>query len=162
MAKRICSVEGCDSIHLARGFCRKHYGEHTRKICRIKDCIRVGKTQGLCDYHYKAEVRAGRIKSKPCAVPGCNKITVNTTYCSMHRSRIKRTGDVQAYTPLDVSKRRARQYKVIDEWEEWDKEIEREIARDRRAMSFGIEPPRSKHRPMTSYKLLGDKTPFAP
>jgi len=30
MAKRICSVDGCNNPHLAKGFCRKCYDEHNR------------------------------------------------------------------------------------------------------------------------------------
>ena len=158
---RLCSIEGCDLPHRAKGFCRKHYGRHFRKICRIQDCIRVAHIKELCDYHHRAEVEAGRIKGRTCAVPDCNNITANTTYCEAHRSRVKRTGSVNAHIPLDPSKRRVLQYKVKDEWEEWDKEIEREIDKDRRAMLFGKEPPRSKHQPMTSYKIYGKNDKYA-
>jgi hypothetical protein len=30
MAKRICSIETCENVHLARGWCRKHYAKWDR------------------------------------------------------------------------------------------------------------------------------------
>lgn len=60
---RICSVEGCENIHIARGFCRKHYDAWKRKpnrktrqpkrICSFPGCDGPHEARGLCKRHYR-------------------------------------------------------------------------------------------------------------
>lgn len=70
-----CSVEGCHRLlnrHCCRGMCQKHY-------LRWK---RTGDT--ACIRH--------KPQQKVCKVLGCNKPSHAHGYCSMHNSRLDRTG----------------------------------------------------------------------
>ena len=65
MAKKICSISGCEKRIIARGFCTKHYQRFKahgdpRKIiirnkseCTIDDCSRPMAAKGLCTMHYQ-------------------------------------------------------------------------------------------------------------
>lgn len=68
MAKRICSVEGCDRSSLARGWCKMHYERWQRRggdpafrvrqpspidgKCTEDDCDRSYYAKGWCKLHY--------------------------------------------------------------------------------------------------------------
>lgn len=62
---RICSIEGCEKKHAARGFCAKHYrgcrryGDPLAPIrryatgtCELSLCDRKHYALGLCRKHY--------------------------------------------------------------------------------------------------------------
>lgn len=65
MAKlRICSVEGCDKPHNAKGFCYKHYHTHyARKkeqtTCTIEGCTALAVCRTWCNPHYLRFVKYG-------------------------------------------------------------------------------------------------------
>jgi hypothetical protein len=66
-----CSVDGCDKLHLARGYCSKHlqrwckYGSTTdsirfvRQTCSVLDCDRLRHAHGLCRKHYRRKLATG-------------------------------------------------------------------------------------------------------
>lgn len=70
-----CSVDGCPSEAIARGWCRNHYnrwhrtGSPTpppkeRQVCSENGCTRWTVGQGLCETHYSRFVRVPRRKAK--------------------------------------------------------------------------------------------------
>ena len=151
-----CTVLGCDAKHKARGLCKKHYAQHHKTICKMKDCTRVRKIKGLCHACYTKEVLAGRIDGKMCSVPNCPNISINSKYCSSHRSRLSKKGDVQAHIPLRTAMKRKPKYKVIDDradWDDWDKEIHEEIKRDKKALEFAARPTWTTESPTPTYKV---------
>ena len=68
MADNICSIDGCESPHLARGWCSKHYKRWQvhgdplaprvippspgRNICTVDGCDQFVNGRGLCGKHY--------------------------------------------------------------------------------------------------------------
>lgn len=64
---RICSVDGCESKHLAGGYCQKHYmqmfrhnelriikpkkKQYVAKKCSVCGCINKYKGKGYCSKH---------------------------------------------------------------------------------------------------------------
>lgn len=110
MAKRICSVGGCDSTVRARDWCGMHYARWARTgnaesatrpyikgntaTCSIDGCARpVGKrgARGLCPLHYGR--RRTAIADK-CSIDGCTKAALSRGLCPMHYQRLLHRGDV--------------------------------------------------------------------
>jgi len=68
-----CSVEGCESKHYCKGYCRPHYRRwclygdplvtqkpgRPRRYCAVDGCEEPRRTQGLCDKHRKRLERYG-------------------------------------------------------------------------------------------------------
>lgn len=60
---KTCSIEGCDSVACARGWCSKHYqcwqrngGPEVRRargVCTVDECERVARARGYCPMHWK-------------------------------------------------------------------------------------------------------------
>ena len=118
MAKK-CSVIGCESPHLAKGFCVKHYcrfrktGDplgikkyHRRPMayhkCSVDGCEGQGRTRGLCPTHYQRFLKYGdplcggilrTPKPEHCNVDGCGHPVVARGLCAMHYARLRRHGD---------------------------------------------------------------------
>lgn len=69
MGKKICSIEGCNKEHRARGMCVTHY------------------------YQWRYTDDAKPIFGE-CSVEGCNNLSVMLGLCVMHNLRHRRTGDV--------------------------------------------------------------------
>lgn len=69
IARRTCSIEGCDKPCKGRGWCGMHWQRWRRhgdplwveppKICGIPDCDEPGVALGLCDKHYRRYRRTG-------------------------------------------------------------------------------------------------------
>lgn len=70
-----CSVDGCGSPHLAKGFCSKHYYRWKRHG----------------DPHF-VDIRENK-KGQSCLVDGCYEPIVCRDWCSKHYQRWKATGD---------------------------------------------------------------------
>jgi hypothetical protein len=48
-----CKVEGCDKIHLAKGYCHNHYGKFGQeKKCTFPECDKNHHAMGYCATHY--------------------------------------------------------------------------------------------------------------
>lgn len=73
--KRMCSVEGCDRPHSAKGYCLAHY-------TRVR---RTGEP-GAVDVWDK--------KPKPCSADGCDRLAVGLGLCGKHHLRWYRYGTV--------------------------------------------------------------------
>lgn len=74
--------------------------ENEIKTCCFEGCNRPIKSKGFCQYHYGVDY-AKRIKPKPCEVEGCDKSAHLTgTYCSMHKSRLQRTGTIEKHVKI--------------------------------------------------------------
>lgn len=66
---RICDMEGCNAIHYAKGFCRKHYYhyriENMTEICSVPKCGRKVYYSGLCKRHVHQISTHGKIFGNP-------------------------------------------------------------------------------------------------
>jgi hypothetical protein len=65
--KPICSVENCEKLHTAKGYCQTHYVRLKRKgllgdpaiqikgrtVCDIPSCGNAHVAKGMCGYHYR-------------------------------------------------------------------------------------------------------------
>lgn len=68
--ERLCSIEGCERRHYARGWCQYHHNRWRRNgdpilrkpggrnlnppaYCTVEGCQRTHKARGLCDAHYR-------------------------------------------------------------------------------------------------------------
>jgi hypothetical protein len=70
MKTTLCSISGCRSPFLARGWCEAHYrrwrrhghplgGRHYRTNCRVTGCPNPHSKKGLCAMHYERWRRHG-------------------------------------------------------------------------------------------------------
>jgi hypothetical protein len=71
MAKRTCTVDGCEGSAVGQGLCRKHYSRWQRhgttadpqsrpeETCSIDGCDRPVKAHGWCQTHYRRWQRHG-------------------------------------------------------------------------------------------------------
>lgn len=112
MTDRICSVEGCERPHSARGLCNTHYCRLTRngdlggpipdpiRVCTIDGCDRPHMARGLCKPHYERNRRSGspgkatiekpRINKpprQPCSIPWCDSLSDSRGWCNKHYLR---------------------------------------------------------------------------
>lgn len=100
MKVRICSVEGCDRKHTARGYCRNHYqqakaeGEFGHETCTVASCYLPGILSGMCRNHYEVHCRReGRASNPdPCNVPDCERPMIAKGMCHLHYTRSRRDG----------------------------------------------------------------------
>lgn len=72
---RVCTIDGCNDRHTAKGLCSSHYQEFRRtekspfrrrlgrkrnnKPCKVEGCVSIGKTRGYCSAHYQQFRRHG-------------------------------------------------------------------------------------------------------
>jgi len=105
MPKATCSIDGCTSPALARGWCTKHYTrwrthgdpEYTKPLpeltpCSVADCGKAAVTRGWCQTHYRRwrvsgdPTKGGRvlINEGPCSVEDCEAPATKTGMCDRH------------------------------------------------------------------------------
>lgn len=94
---RVCTVEGCGSKHVARGFCARHYSLATRNgtlkrlpasTCSEPGCDAVVYRANLCATHKRRARANGTLDTgKVCSVKGCERTLVAYGLCQMHRRR---------------------------------------------------------------------------
>lgn len=118
MVKPICSIEGCNKPHLARGWCSKHYtrwqrhGDPNRQTrnwsneddpCLVDGCQRRGRRiRGMCILHYhrsrdrrSLDAPVRRVdRDAPCHVDGCQRKCTHRDLCRLHYERWQKTGEV--------------------------------------------------------------------
>lgn len=94
---RICSFEGCEKPHEAKGLCSGHYqqvrkGNPLRPLqkpvigCDFPECEKPHNANGLCSAH-DAKRRRGephRFDPKFCSFPGCDKKHAAHGLCQAH------------------------------------------------------------------------------
>ena len=92
---RLCSVEGCERKHEAKGLCALHHKRLRKgipldtairqtnkgRICSVEGCGRKYFSNDMCYHHYAA----GRI----CSVEGCERRHVAKNLCDTHYSRAR-------------------------------------------------------------------------
>lgn len=115
MAKRTCTVDGCDGVHQGRGYCKPHYqrwsrygdplggGEYKSKydsdVCAVEECDKPRTARQWCGTHYQRWRSNGTTDLKgpeprdTCSVEGCEVMHNAKGYCFRHYSRWRRTGD---------------------------------------------------------------------
>lgn len=65
MPERLCSVEGCQLIHYAKGFCKNHYARafprarKQRPKCAFEDCVNGRNGTTYCKAH-EDQIKAGK------------------------------------------------------------------------------------------------------
>lgn len=79
-----CSVDTCDDVVLARGWCAKHYSRWRSNGDPLK-------TTSRWDGHVKTE--------RPCEIDGCENLVTKTRFCAKHRMRLHRHGDTSTVLP---------------------------------------------------------------
>lgn len=81
---KICKVPGCNNIHVAKGYCDKHYRQ-IKKHGKIMDEI------------YENN------KNRKCKIEGCDEKYYSQGYCRLHYERLKRFGDASHKTINDLN-----------------------------------------------------------
>lgn len=117
MVPKICSVDGCDNAHNARGFCPMHYQRwknHGSPLweppvkpttCSVDGCLKASAKRGYCNMHYirwrtKGDVGpAGtvvNVQNGPCTAEGCSRNASARDLCKLHYDRVARSGSLDA------------------------------------------------------------------
>lgn len=119
---KMCQMDGCEKVAVAREMCRMHYTRWQRTgdattarpklpkgtytTCTVEGCDKPHFTKGLCEMHrwrlrFRGDVgeaeplqtRSPRAEKGPCIVEECNRQAMTITgYCKRHYERVRRTG----------------------------------------------------------------------
>lgn len=108
MKESTCSIDGCDSPTVGRGWCSKHYqrwlrlGDPAAEVrelrepatgpCSIEGCTGKVKARGWCAMHYRRWQRHGdpeatvreRIAGTSCSFPACRRPARSKQLCAAH------------------------------------------------------------------------------
>lgn len=82
--------------------------EKSTRKCSVEKCERVIAARGWCDLHYRRwkthgdPLKGGAIRyaHSTCKLDGCGKKRIGRGYCSMHYSRLMNTGEVGSVEPI--------------------------------------------------------------
>lgn len=97
----MCTVDGCDRVMYAKGWCGLHYDRMRRTGSlelrkRPTDCLVCGKpvkSVGLCGYHYGKALRERESYTRTCSVEGCDRTYFSNGFCQSHYGRWRYNGD---------------------------------------------------------------------
>lgn len=79
MTDSTCSIDGCESKHLAKGLCSKHYTRMLRHGATSDDTLLRTRNEG------------------PCSVEGCEQPMRKRAWCAAHYSQWTQTGTVKPF-----------------------------------------------------------------
>lgn len=116
--QRLCSVDGCERKHAARGYCFTHYSRwkkhgdpgpaeslvvrHSSTECDVDGCSKPVKTRRWCAMHYRRwKVNGDPLvrrnhQARPdglCSIDGCSGKHKNRTWCKRHYRSWLKYGD---------------------------------------------------------------------
>lgn len=114
MPNGTCSVDGCDELHHAKGYCIRHYTQWRRhgdplhfhqcgdSRCSVEGCPKPSRRHGLCGMHawrllnwgHVGSAESTRNQNHDCAVEGCTRMAKSRGWCRSHYERWRRKGDV--------------------------------------------------------------------
>lgn len=105
---RVCSIDGCLTSALARGWCGKHYDRWRANgdplvtkidrdpapFCSVEECARPVHYRGLCTSHYsKLQATRRAASGIECSLGECDSTVLAKGWCESHYRRWKRYGD---------------------------------------------------------------------
>lgn len=155
MAKRTCTLEGCERPYHANGWCQMHDKRwkkdggvgaidpvHPRSDggCSVPLCERPHEAHGLCKMHYERNRRHGEIGEAGsrrfsntetlCLVETCGDLAYRFNLCNKHALRYVRHGDPLAGGRWRVHGDDVRRYEsfvdLVDGCHRWDGELTRQ------------------------------------
>ena len=114
-----CTIEGCGSRAVCRGWCRMHYGRwrrhgdpaalpRSKKLCMAPECDEEHYAKGWCKQHYDMQRRRGTTappERKPtqrettCSAEGCDTSCIARDLCHKHYARWRATGGLVRVVP---------------------------------------------------------------
>jgi hypothetical protein len=108
-AERRCSFPGCNRAHCAKGLCRSHYGQQSRREtlrplgprsreqaeCNFDSCGKAAVNKGLCQAHANQRKKGQPLRPlRPfygtkgsCRFDGCSKPRVTGGFCAGHAAQ---------------------------------------------------------------------------
>lgn len=111
MAKRTCSIDGCDAPADARGWCSKHYARWRAhgdplmvlrdrrpqgsppKVCLVAGCSREALARGWCGGHYARWRARGEVGTEPVFVTARGRRTVTAGGWVIHGASKRNSKD---------------------------------------------------------------------
>lgn len=118
MGEVTCSVDSCQRVSRARGWCTMHYNQWyahgdplvrryiergAQPICSVDGCERSHRSRGWCAMHYRRWLTHGdpvvvfpggaKPQGRTCSIEDCDRPHYGRGYCSMHHARLTRHDD---------------------------------------------------------------------